>query len=575
MDLDLDFESPFRGRSNTWPLPRPDVSEFPDVEKGDIDGNASGGNGIDPSLMPITAHESSPLEQSCTGPKKNTSRRNAWGNMSYADLITQAINGSPEKRLTLSQIYDWMVQNVPYFKDKGDSNSSAGWKNSIRHNLSLHNRFMRVQNEGTGKSSWWMINPDAKPGKAARRRATSMETSKYEKKRGRVKKKIEQLKNGLNVDQTSPSPSSSVSEGLDMFPESPLHHSFQLSPEFRPRASSNASSCGRLSPIPAVDNDMHDSQVPPLSPLAGWNADIGRLYSSNMNEVDQYSTEQLVEMANTMKLGTNNAFLGVNKTSPSGQLSPATSHVTLNNSYNLSSFASLTGYNNSNQNGGSNDPFFQTQPPSESGATTLTALNTVSGPRSPSRLLAAEVLNSNGSYSLTNLSPVLSPSQSMDTLAPITGNSTPNYSPQHQCQAQSNTAQNRGAYCHSSSLVDSHALLRSLNAQKALDSSSLAISPVVTTSSSSVTSLGTTASQVMGHLLSLNNPLPNDLDLNFDSLQGGLECDVDSVIRHELSVDGTLDFNFDPLHHGSNASNTSVAHSSSMTTAPSSRSWVH
>lgn len=37
-------------------------------------------------------------------------------------------------------------------------------QNSIRHNLSLHNRFMRVQNEGTGKSSWWMLNPDAKPG---------------------------------------------------------------------------------------------------------------------------------------------------------------------------------------------------------------------------------------------------------------------------------------------------------------------------------------------------------------------------------------------------------------------------
>lgn len=38
------------------------------------------------------------------------------------------------------------------------------FQNSIRHNLSLHNRFMRVQNEGTGKSSWWMLNPDAKPG---------------------------------------------------------------------------------------------------------------------------------------------------------------------------------------------------------------------------------------------------------------------------------------------------------------------------------------------------------------------------------------------------------------------------
>lgn len=120
---------------------------------------------------------------------------------------------------------------------------------------------MRVQNEGTGKSSWWMINPDAKPGKAARRRATSMETQKYEKKRGRVKKKVEALRNGLSLDHTTPSPSSSVSEGLDMFPESPLHPGYQLSPDFRPRASSNASSCGRLSPIPAVESDMHDSQV--------------------------------------------------------------------------------------------------------------------------------------------------------------------------------------------------------------------------------------------------------------------------------------------------------------------------
>lgn len=60
--------------------------------------------------------------------KKNTSRRNAWGNLSYADLITRAIGTAVDKRLTLSQIYEWMVTNVPYFKDKGDSNSSAGWK---------------------------------------------------------------------------------------------------------------------------------------------------------------------------------------------------------------------------------------------------------------------------------------------------------------------------------------------------------------------------------------------------------------------------------------------------------------
>ncbi|KAL1460074.1 hypothetical protein WDU94_012013 [Cyamophila willieti] len=108
---------------------------------------------------------------------------------------------------------------------------------------------MRVQNEGTGKSSWWMLNPDAKAGKSARRRATSMETSKFEKRRGRVKKKVEALRNGV-----TPSPSSSVSESLDLFPEdSPIH--FQLSPDYRQRASSNASSCGRLSPIPSQERE--------------------------------------------------------------------------------------------------------------------------------------------------------------------------------------------------------------------------------------------------------------------------------------------------------------------------------
>ncbi|XP_044258347.1 forkhead box protein O isoform X2 [Tribolium madens] len=197
------FEPQTRARSNTWPLPRPENYVEPNEE-----GNKCGLPAAPtPAVVPA---------------KKNSSRRNAWGNLSYADLITQAITSSPDKRLTLSQIYEWMVQNVPYFKDKGDSNSSAGWKNSIRHNLSLHNRFMRVQNEGTGKSSWWMINPDAKPGKSVRRRAASMETSKFEKRRGRVKKKVDLMRNGALPD-TTPSPSSSVSESLDLFPESPIH----------------------------------------------------------------------------------------------------------------------------------------------------------------------------------------------------------------------------------------------------------------------------------------------------------------------------------------------------------------
>uniref|UniRef100_A0A2S2R6V5 Forkhead box protein O n=1 Tax=Sipha flava TaxID=143950 RepID=A0A2S2R6V5_9HEMI len=273
---DYGLEPLQRARSNTWPLPRPDAEDggpqLPDgnsppqlldnaVGGPSSSSSSSGGGGLLPPQLQQhqhqqqrQQHQQQPHQQQVGGAmvagpaKKTSSRRNAWGNQSYADLITQAISSVPEQRLTLSQIYEWMVQNVPYFKDKGDSNSSAGWKNSIRHNLSLHSRFEKIQNEGTGKSSWWQINHNASrtTGKS-RRRATSMETPKFEKKRGRVKKVVEAIRNGLHQENT-PSPSSSVSENSDMIPVSPLR-GFQFSPDFRARASSNASSTGRLSPI--------------------------------------------------------------------------------------------------------------------------------------------------------------------------------------------------------------------------------------------------------------------------------------------------------------------------------------
>lgn len=122
-DVDGGFEPQPRFRANTWHgfrQPKPE-SEEPQ-------------GGVSPPISEQSeptaklTHETHDQQEGATGVKKNTSRRNAWGNMSYADLITKAVQSSPEQRLTLSQIYDWMVRNVPYFKDKGDSNSSAGWK---------------------------------------------------------------------------------------------------------------------------------------------------------------------------------------------------------------------------------------------------------------------------------------------------------------------------------------------------------------------------------------------------------------------------------------------------------------
>ncbi|XP_041665721.1 forkhead box protein O6b [Cheilinus undulatus] len=203
VDIDSEFEPHSRSRSCTWPLPCPE--DFPGgeeasrglalasvkLEQYNVPACRAERKGGAPAEMKPPAGALAALDVAGQLRKAKSSRRNAWGNLSYADLITRAIESAPEKRLTLSQIYDWMVRFVPYFKDKGDSNSSAGWKNSIRHNLSLHSRFIRVQNEGTGKSSWWMLNPEGgKMGKGPRRRAASMDNgTRYLKTKGRISRK--------------------------------------------------------------------------------------------------------------------------------------------------------------------------------------------------------------------------------------------------------------------------------------------------------------------------------------------------------------------------------------------------
>nr|XP_039257698.1 uncharacterized protein LOC120334288 [Styela clava] len=73
---------------------------------------------------------------------------------SYMALIQFAINSSPIRRMTLRQIYIWIEETFPYFKM-----AKPGWKNSIRHNLSLHDIFVREVSVSS-KASYWTLRPD-------------------------------------------------------------------------------------------------------------------------------------------------------------------------------------------------------------------------------------------------------------------------------------------------------------------------------------------------------------------------------------------------------------------------------
>ncbi|CAL8329308.1 unnamed protein product [Boreogadus saida] len=74
---------------------------------------------------------------------------------SYMAMIQFAINSRPGRRMTLKEIYNWIEDHFPFFQQQ----TKPGWKNSIRHNLSLHDMFTR-ETSPDGKVSYWTIRPE-------------------------------------------------------------------------------------------------------------------------------------------------------------------------------------------------------------------------------------------------------------------------------------------------------------------------------------------------------------------------------------------------------------------------------
>ncbi|KAK9499323.1 hypothetical protein O3M35_002376 [Rhynocoris fuscipes] len=97
-----------------------------------------------------------PEEVAAAAAKSSGVRRQEKPPYSYIALIVMAIQNSPSKKLTLSEIYTFLQQRFPFFRGP-----YQGWKNSVRHNLSLNECFIKLPKGlgRPGKGHYWTIDP--------------------------------------------------------------------------------------------------------------------------------------------------------------------------------------------------------------------------------------------------------------------------------------------------------------------------------------------------------------------------------------------------------------------------------
>uniref|UniRef100_W5M3Q7 Forkhead box L1 n=1 Tax=Lepisosteus oculatus TaxID=7918 RepID=W5M3Q7_LEPOC len=136
---------------------------------------------------------------------------------SYIALIAMAIKSAPEQKVTLSGIYQFIIERFPFYHD-----NKQGWQNSIRHNLSLNDCFIKVPREKgrPGKGSYWTLDTkclDMFENGNYRRRKRKSKTQGSAETKPYKRSKLTEVATGASVPGPRPGPDCDIITGGKLF----------------------------------------------------------------------------------------------------------------------------------------------------------------------------------------------------------------------------------------------------------------------------------------------------------------------------------------------------------------------